>query len=637
MSERRLEQLLIEIAMTYIALPLDQFDAEVNASLQQIGAITDADRLYVFNYHDGLTHCSNTHEWCASGVEPQIQFLQNYPMEGMEEWLDAHEAGCLFTVNDVLLLPETSTTRHTLEPQGIRSLISAPITLSGECLGFVGLDFVRNPISFNNYHIKLITLFAQLLANIELRKRQLIDKERVVEEKIRRKEAEKNLLNEQQRVNMAMHHDLLTGLPNRSLFEQLLNVELTRSQRENSSLALLYIDLDNFATLNHDLGSEQGDALLVDIAKRLQRSVREPHHIARIGGDEFALILTNCEFTSTANCTAIVQRILRAISAPYQIHESSIHVTASIGLTHFPQSQVVDAEQLLRQADQAMYQAKLAGKNRYHRFNPEQDSVIRHRHALIKSIQAGIKNDEFALFYQPQIDMRSGQVLGFEALIRWHHPVQGLLSPGLFLPATDNQPVAKDIDVWVVSTALNQLSYWNRKGLRTRVSINISNQLLLAYEFIPLLKAALRHHNDVLPSQLEIEILESGALDDLARAAEVVESLHQIGIRCALDDFGTGYSSLTFLKRLLADVVKIDQSFVADMMADGEHQLIINGIIGLCRSLGRQVLAEGIESAEQANQLKDMGCYWAQGYWFAQPMPANEVLAWVSQWQSTHI
>lgn len=634
MSERRLEQLLIETAMTYIALPLSEFDDAVNKSLQQIGTLTDADRLYVFQYHDGFTHCSNTHEWCASGVEPQIQFLQNYPMEGMDEWLDAHQAGCLFMVNDVLLLAEESVTRQTLEPQGIRSLITAPITSSGECLGFVGLDFVKQPISFNNYHIKLITLFGQLLANIELRKRQLIDKDRILTEKLRRKEVEKQLLNEQQRLNTAMHHDLLTGLANRSLFEQLLNVEMTRSQRDKTTLVLLYIDLDNFAMLNQQLGQEHGDALLIDIAKRLQASVREPHHIARIGGDEFALILTDCEFTSTANCTAIEQRILRTIAAPYQIEEGSVNVTASIGLTSFPQSQMVDAEQLLRQADQAMYQAKLAGKHRHYRFNTEQDSVIRHRHELIQTIQAGIKNNEFALFYQPQIDMRTNQVLGFEALIRWQHPKQGLLSPGFFLPATDNQPVAKDIDVWVVSTALNQLSYWKSKGLHTRVSINISNQLLLAPEFIPLLKAALRHHIDVSPNQLEIEILESGALDDLARAAAVVTSLHQLGIRCALDDFGTGYSSLTFLKRLLADVVKIDQSFVADLLLDNDHQLIVNSVIGLCQNLGRHVLAEGIETAEQAEQLKNMGCYWAQGYWFAKPMPASDVLPWHLQWTS---
>jgi EAL domain-containing protein (putative c-di-GMP-specific phosphodiesterase class I) len=293
----------------------------------------------------------------------------------------------------------------------------------------------------------------------------------------------------------------------------------------------------------------------------------------------------------------------------------------------------MDADQLLRQADQAMYQAKLAGKNRYHLFDAEQDRSVRGHHESQDRVQHALQAGEFMLYYQPKVNMRTGKVVGAEALIRWQHPEQGLLLPAAFLPVIENHPLAVDIGEWVIHTALTQMELWHADGLDIPVSVNVGARQLQQPDFVDRLRAILAAHPGIQPSCLELEVLETSALEDVAGVSRVIETCRDMGVMFALDDFGTGYSSLTYLKRLPASLLKIDQSFVRDMLDDPDDLAILEGVIGLATAFRRNVIAEGVETLEHGALLLQLGCDQAQGYGIARPMPAHHMPAWCVAWR----
>ena len=287
---------------------------------------------------------------------------------------------------------------------------------------------------------------------------------------------------------------------------------------------------------------------------------------------------------------------------------------------------------LLRQADQAMYQAKVAGKNRFHVFDTEHDSSIRSHHESLEHIRMALEANEFVLFYQPKVNMRTGKVIGAEALIRWQHPQKGLLAPALFLPIIENHPIANDVGEWVMNEALTQIEIWHTQGLDIPVSINIGARQLGEENFVARLQEILSLHPNVSPSCLELEVLETSALENMEQAFMVIEECRKIGIEFALDDFGTGYSSLTYLKHLPVALLKIDQTFVRDMLDDPDDLAILEGVIGLAAAFRRKVIAEGVETVEHGEMLLQLGCDLAQGYGIARPMPADQLLQWASTW-----
>jgi EAL domain-containing protein (putative c-di-GMP-specific phosphodiesterase class I) len=310
-----------------------------------------------------------------------------------------------------------------------------------------------------------------------------------------------------------------------------------------------------------------------------------------------------------------------------------LQVSASLGVTFFPQTEAVDADQLLRQADQAMYQAKLAGKNRYHVFDTKQDSNVRGHHESLEHIRRALGAREFVLHYQPKVNMRTGVVIGVEALIRWQHPEKGLLPPAMFLPVIEDHPLAIEIGEWVIDSALAQMTHWHAAGLHIPVSVNVGARQLLHPGFPVRLREILALHPTVRPDDLELEVLETSALEDLDRASQVIDACRAIGVMCALDDFGTGYSSLTYLKRLSVAQLKIDQSFVRDMLDDRDDLAILEGVLGLAVAFRRQVIAEGVETIEHGEMLLQLGCELAQGYGIARPMPAADLPAWTAAWR----
>ena len=435
----------------------------------------------------------------------------------------------------------------------------------------------------------------------------------------------------QEQLSFVAEHDGLTGLINRQRFSDHVRDELLTNRGPQERLAVVCLDLDAFEEINQLHGRGAGNQLLVEIATRLLRCVGDRHRVARIGGDEFAVAVPVSG--GSQGWRDAVEELYDAVTRPITLQGRSLHATASIGVTLHPQNRDVDAEQLLRQADQAVYQAKLAGKDRYHLFDTEHDATSRARYRLIDEVYTAIVEDQFVLYYQPQVNMRTGEVIGLEALIRWQHPQQGLLPPGAFIAQLAGHPVSIEIGDWVIEAALAQLTRWQAAGFDTAVSVNIDTSQLYDPHFGPRLERQLADHPSIPPAHFGIEILETGALEDLDRVAELVDDLRALGSSVALDDFGTGFSSLTLLKRLHADFIKIDRSFVMELLGDREHALIIDSVVTLSRNFGRNVLAEGVETEAHGVLLLELGCDLAQGFGIARPMPADQVLDWVGRWQ----
>ena len=317
-----------------------------------------------------------------------------------------------------------------------------------------------------------------------------------------------------------------------------------------------------------------------------------------------------------------------------QVGNVELKISASIGVTLYPQDNV-SADQLMRHADQAMYTAKESGKNRYHLFDTAEDNAVKVQREILESIRCALDNQEFVLYYQPKVNMRTGTVIGAEALIRWQHPERGLLNPFEFLPAIENSPMMIELGEWVIDSALTQISQWQAMGLNLplNTSVNIAAIQLQQANFVNRLTTLLAAHPDVSPHFLELEVLETSALEDVHHVSTIMNDCMAQGVNFALDDFGTGYSSLTYLRRLPASLIKIDQSFVRDMLHDVDDLAIVEAVIALAKSFKREVIAEGVETVEHGTALLQIGCELAQGYGIARPMPAGDIPHWINEWQ----
>ena len=434
----------------------------------------------------------------------------------------------------------------------------------------------------------------------------------------------------QQGLERSAYFDTLTGLPNRAQKSALLRQAITQCQRHSSSLAVAYIDLDGFKVVNDNYGHKTGDDLLIALSQRMQKALRDGDTLARIGGDEFVVVITNLETPSEYE--PVLQRLLLAAALPVKIAGLNLQVSASIGVAIYPMDSS-DADMLIRHADQAMYQAKRAGKNRYHLFDVAQDAAIQNQHDSLAQIRHALDNNEFVLYYQPKVNMKTGSVIGAEALIRWQHPERGLLPPAAFLPIIEDHEISLELGAWVINTALNQLGEWQSAGLQISISVNVGARQLLNAGFSSFLRTQLSAHPEINPAQLELEILETSAFEDLAQVSEIMRVCQAMGVQFSLDDFGTGYSSLTYLKNLPADTLKIDQSFVRDMLEDMDDLSIVEGVLGLARAFRRNVIAEGVETIAHGTLLLSYGCELAQGYGIAPPMPASTLPEWVAAWR----
>lgn len=440
---------------------------------------------------------------------------------------------------------------------------------------------------------------------------------------------------QQQTLEMMAHYDILTQLPNRSLFADRFQLAIAHSDRHHSLLGVVFLDLDGFKPINDRYGHEIGDQLLVEVSQRIKACIREDDTASRLGGDEFAILLN--DVSSVMHCERLIARIQRTIALPYKIDNDPIQLSASMGVTLYPLDHA-DADTLLRHADQAMYQAKQAGRNQHYLFDALHDQQRLHQQSQLAELQQGFNANQLCLFYQPKINMRSGKVIGFEALLRWQHPQRGMLEPIEFLPSASGAELEIRIGNWVIEQALKQIQQLHQDNLKLSVSVNISAYHLQWSGFFDALDFALSKYPDVDASYLLLEVLESSVLSDIHNISSIIRSCRKgLGIRIALDDFGTGYSSLSHLRHLPVDVIKIDQSFVRDILDDANDFTIVDGVIGLTEAFQHEVIAEGVETIAHGQMLMSIGCDLAQGFVIAPPMPADNIANWLGQYRPNGI
>ena len=728
------ERLVSRIAAELIPANPDEVDQVIDRALSLVGSFAEADRAYVFQVSDDGLHVSNTHEWCASGIEPQKHHLQDVRFD--DQMLFTRIIRRLEVVDFPRIdqLPEEAALdREVLGAQSIQSVLAVPMVAARGVIGFIGVDAVRALRQWSDEERTLMELAGNAFTGVlerkraddtlrasEARYRSVVEgvKEVIfqtdahgrwvflnrawlditgfpVERALGRpfsdyvhpedraqhlemfdslRSGEPGLLAQAVRyqrigggfrwvevsarrvvdaagavigfagtlnditaqreheaqLEYIAHYDALTGLPNRVLLQDRLQRSMAQSRRRGTRLAVAYIDLDGFKAVNDMHGHQAGDQLLTTVAARMKGVLREGDSISRLGGDEFVAVLIDLE--DADSCLLLVHRLLSAVAQSVRVAGQDLNVSASIGLTLYPQDEEVDADQLMRQADLAMYEAKLAGKNRHHIFDTAHDRSQRSRHESLARIRQALAHDEFVLLYQPKVNMRTGAMVGVEALMRWNHPQHGLLEPASFLPTVDDHPLAVELGNWVIGQALAQSVRWQAQGLELPVSVNISARHLHAPDFMLMLQSALAAHPQVSPGGLELEVLETSALESMTQVTRIVEACAAIGVSFALDDFGTGYSSLAYLKRLPAARLKIDQLFVRNMLDDPEDLAILEAILGLARAFRREVIAEGVESEAHGRLLLQLGCDVAQGFHIARPMPAAQIRNWAASW-----
>lgn len=421
------------------------------------------------------------------------------------------------------------------------------------------------------------------------------------------------------------HYDALTGIPNRVLLIDRMKQAMAHTKRENKCFTLCYLDLDGFKPINDSYGHHTGDQVLIKFAERMTHAIREGDTLARLGGDEFVVLLLGMEHTD--ECIEGVVRLLESIAQPIPIENQLFSITASIGVTIYPIDDET-SDTLLRHADHAMYKAKQAGKNRYSLYDASADQYARSHQQFMDEISQGITNNQFELFYQPKVDMINNEVIGVEALIRWNHPQRGLLAPAAFLPTIENSELEIVLGDWVINQALDQTQQWRQSGHNIPISVNIAGQQLMEATFIDKLATAFTKYLALPHHLLELEILETTALEIERSTSVITEACSQLGVSFALDDFGTGYSTLTYLKQLPVSTLKVDQSFVRNMLEDSGDRAIVEGVLALAKVFGLKTVAEGVETDRHFQVLKDMGCQIAQGYGIARPMPEKQFFEW---------
>ncbi|WP_409525372.1 EAL domain-containing protein [Nitrincola sp. MINF-07-Sa-05] len=728
-NQLNFEEMLADISREFVIGQPGDLDRTIHNMLRQSGEFFKVDRAYLFQLTPDEAYASNTHEWCSSDIQPQIDQLQKLSTATMPWWLNKIKSGeCLF-IADVEEMPaEARVEQLLLRSQGVKSLLAVPVLSGDKVTGFFGFDSVCGFRHWTDKEISLMYVMGSTLSaalaqhqvQASLRHEAAIlnsllnsipdmvsfksvegeylgcnsefarfvgrSKEEVVGKRaealfdsdtadlfsshdklvLEHSEPQRNehwmtypngervlfdtlkapmrggggeiigLLgvsrniterreSEEQIRNLAFF-DTLTHLPNRRLLLDRLQHAMHNSARQGQHGCLLFIDLDNFKTLNDTQGHDVGDRLLVSVAQRLNLTIRDIDTVARLGGDEFIILLEGLsrdEARAVAEAEHVAEKVLTVLNEPYLLGQQMFHSTPSLGVTLF-RGTGVGMEELLKRADMAMYRAKASGRNMIRFFDPSMQAVVEERAALETDLRFALEHQQFELHFQPQVN-QLGQVIGAEALLRWCHHDRGMVSPAQFIPLAEDTGLILPIGHWVLKSACERLKNWEQqKGMsEITLAVNISARQFRHVGFVDEISQVL-HASGADPTRLKLEITESMMLDDIEGTIERLSRLKALGVSLSIDDFGTGYSSLSYLKRLPLDQLKIDQSFVRDLTDDHNDAVIVQAIIAMAQRLGLEIIAEGVETEPQYQFLLEHGCSHFQGYLFSRPLPLSD-------------
>jgi diguanylate cyclase (GGDEF)-like protein/PAS domain S-box-containing protein len=530
----------------------------------------------------------------------------HYPLPRAGVWADCIRERRALIHNDYAALPHKKGMPDGHAPV-MRELV-VPLFRSGRVVAVMGVG--NKPHDYTAMDVDLVRRIADVAYDCVERKRV------------------------EQHIEYMAYHDVLTGLPNRELLADRLSQAIKQSNRSGQPFAVCYLDLDGFKPVNDTYGHQTGDALLLQLAQRLSEVLREADTLARMGGDEFVLLLNG--LSSLPDAEQIIHRILQGIREPFDVEGYRILVSGSIGATIYPMDDA-DSDTLLRHADQAMYAAKGGEKGAFRLFQPVLDYKAHEHHQALENFARALAHGELVLHYQPRVDLASGEVTSVEALVRWENPERGLLGPAEFLPLIEGSPYEIALGEWVVGEALRQYSRWRAEGSPLPVSVNISPRHIQMEGFAEFLGRQLADYPPGTAQDLELEILETSAIGDTARVASTMNECAKLGVKFALDDFGTGYASLSYFHQLPINTLKIDRGFVRRMLQDDRDLQIVKGVLWLSNALNRPVVAEGVESIEIGFVLLQLGCRFAQGYGIARPMPAAKVTPWRRDWDARNV
>lgn len=586
---------------TTVLLANADFDGAIAQMLSILGRAIEVDRAYLYENHPhpetGEIAMSMRYEWVQEEIAPSIKQLhwQNQPYSTFSgtRWYQTLSSGYpLSGITSDFPVSE----QDILSRDQIESILLVPIMLGSNFWGVIGFDQCTSArLWSSNEEVMLMTIAASISGALQRRQTEAI-------------------------IRYQAFHDLLTDLPNRSLFSDRLQVALANANRSKSTLAVMFLDLDRFKTINDTLGHSVGDQLLKDIARRLKNRLREGDTVARWGGDEFTILLS---VEHREDIAATAERLLAALRVPFDLEGHELHITFSIGIAIYG-SDGNDPETLIQHADAALYQSKQIGRNTYQFFTPSMASHAPEKLNLEQNLRRALKREEFMLYYQPQVNIKSGKVTGMEALLRWQHPDLGLVAPRVFIPVAEETGLIIPIGEWVLRTACLQNKAWQEQGLSPIcMAVNLSARQFYQPN-LPSLIAEVLQETGLDPQYLDLEITETTAVQDIEFTRSLLQQMQELGVKISMDDFGTGYSSLTHLRRFPLNTLKIDQSFVRDVVANTRDMQIVSAVIALARGLNLSVVAEGVENVEQLSILQDLDCEEAQGYMFNYPLAADE-------------
>lgn len=598
-SQIEFQKIVADVSLDFVSLNQENFDEKINDLLGTIGHFFNVDRTYLFTINNSKGTMTYSNEWCSTGINGEVGTIEEISLDTFSWWIDQLDKKNLVYIKDVDSMPEeASAEKEQLQRQGVKSLVAVPVMEEERMKGFIGFESVLANRNWSEEKIEALHIIANIISSGLMQIKA--DKE----------------------IQFMAYYDNLTKLPNRFLFADRVKKAIELSKRTGKLTSVIFIDLDNFKSVNDTIGHKGGDVLLKQVAKSLVGVLRKSDTVARFGGDEFMIMINNINDCSMIS--NITDKIMGMFSETFVVNDQEFLITASAGIAICP-IDGEDSETLVKNADIAMYEAKAKGKNQYALCTKDMKAEIQMSIDLSNDLYRALDRNELIVYYQPQVDLITKKITGMEALVRWMHPTRGMMFPGVFIPIAEKNGLINRIGEWVFKTACAQNKNWQDKGLPNMdIAINLSAIQIINSKLPDNLERIIKE-TGLDPKYIELEITESVAIKEINYVVEVLNKLKKIGVSIAIDDFGTEYSSLSRLKLLPIDRIKIDMQFIQGLENNDKDKAITMIIINLAKSLGLNVIAEGVETEPQLAFLNQKMCDNVQGYFYYKPMPASEM------------